>query len=111
MIHELRILADTEKKTVTLLDDKGNAVDLPGVIVFGGDALLCARFCWAFGSSADMAWAAAQTYGMDSPGMRTFWRQLGAHIAQAIDPLAFQQMIDAGQAIAMWGEQGKETSH
>lgn len=112
------IEVDAETREITIRDDTGNERRLRSAIVFGGDADAGEFYLFAWGGSADAAWAFKQglLHAEESgdPAYRSFYRQCACHIVQAASPDAFgPPEADAGEILENWqaGDRRKSTLH
>lgn len=108
------IEVDSETREITIRDDAGNERRLRSAIVFGGDAEAGEFYLFAWGASADAAWAFKQglIHAEESgdPAYRNFYRQCACHIAQAVSPGASAKDADAEEVLERWEAEDRRKS-
>jgi hypothetical protein len=103
----LIIEVDEASQTATITDEKGVVRFFESVALFAADALNNEVFIQMYGASADAAWAFGRGFAISrgpegGKELRNFYKQSVAHVCQIIDPHAFQQTLDSGEAENKW---------
>lgn len=101
----ITIEVDQENNTVTIKSN-GKEHIFESIALFAGDAKHKEVFIQMFGASADAAWTYAQGFIMAQEDKRSslcsFYKQCACHIAQAIDPMAFKNEVEADALLNKW---------
>lgn len=105
MSKKIVLEIDEENKTITVMIDN-KEYTFESIVLFAGDAKNKEVFIQMFGASADAAWSYAQGYIMaqenKGSSLCNFYKQCACHIAQAIDPVAFKNEIEADALLNKW---------
>jgi len=109
--RKIELIIDEELQTITINseDETGKITRVvQGIAIFAGDAKANQLYGFCFGSSADAAWATKQLFVYahsivnNSKALINYFKQVAAHIAQAIDPAIFQNEISIKDVENRW---------
>ena len=108
----ITIEVDPDAQEIVVRDEAGNEHPVKSITVFGGDAENGVLYLFGWGASADAAWAYKEgfLYAEESgdTSYRSFFKQCACHIAQAIDPEAFRQKVEAGELVVRWEGENRD---